>query len=93
LPRPQEDGRDPQPDEQGTPKSPEASPDRNPRNTVGDDPPEEEGQRIQYVDDVERWGHLPVHVREVFRSEGGGTLPPQYRDWIEAYYKRLNRTP
>jgi len=33
-------------------------------------------------------------VRDLFRREGDGTdLPPQYRDWIDAYYRRLNRKP
>jgi hypothetical protein len=27
----------------------------------------------------------------LFRTEGGGDLPPQYRDWIDAYHRRLNR--
>lgn len=38
-----------------------------------------------------RWGDLPVHVRELFRAQGGTDLPPHYRDWIDAYYRRLNR--
>jgi hypothetical protein len=25
--------------------------------------------------------------------EGGRDLPPRYRDWIDAYYRRLNRQP
>jgi len=32
-------------------------------------------------------------VRDLFRMEGGGDLPPRYRDWIDAYYRRLDRTP
>jgi hypothetical protein len=28
----------------------------------------------------------------VFRTKGGADMPAQYRDWIEAYYRRLNRT-
>ncbi len=38
---------------------------------------------------VEKWGELPVHVRDVFRAQGGGDMPAQYRDWIDAYYRRL----
>jgi hypothetical protein len=45
------------------------------------------------VDERERWGDLPIQVREVFRNEGGADLPPQYRDWIDAYYRRLNQRP
>jgi len=33
-----------------------------------------------------------VHARDVFRTQGGGDLPARYRDWIDAYYQRLNRT-
>ena len=45
------------------------------------------------VDNHERWGELPVHVRDVFRIEGGGDMPVQYRDWIDSYYRRLNKKP
>jgi hypothetical protein len=42
---------------------------------------------------VDRWGDLPIQVREVFRTEGGADLPPQYRDWIDGYYKKLLNQP
>ena len=70
-------------------------------NKDGDDPPRpnqpaanapdsdtEPAQPV--VDDREAWGELPIHVRDVFRAEGGPSMPPRYRDWIDAYYKRLN---
>ena len=38
---------------------------------------------------VDKWGDLPVHVRDVFRTQGGGDMPAQYRDWIDAYYRRM----
>jgi hypothetical protein len=41
----------------------------------------------------DRWGDLPVHVRELFRAQGGGDLPPRYRDWIDSYYRRSNQRP
>lgn len=41
----------------------------------------------------DRWGDLPPHVREIFRSQGGGDMPVRYRDWIDAYYRRLNQNP
>jgi hypothetical protein len=31
-----------------------------------------------------------VQVRELFRAQGGDDLPPRYRDWIDAYYRRLS---
>ncbi len=43
------------------------------------------------VQDADRWGELPIYARDLFRAEGGRDLPPQYRDWIDAYYRRLNK--
>jgi hypothetical protein len=40
---------------------------------------------------TEQWGNLPIHLRELFRAEGGTRLPARYRDWIDSYYRRLNR--
>ncbi|MCY2960284.1 MAG: hypothetical protein NTY35_08960 [Planctomycetota bacterium] len=45
---------------------------------------------MQGAEPIERWGDLPVQVREVFRNHGGGDFPPYYRDWIDQYYRRLN---
>jgi hypothetical protein len=39
----------------------------------------------------ERWGTLPEHARAIFSSEGDDEVPPRYRDWIDAYHRRLNR--
>jgi len=39
----------------------------------------------------DRWGDLPVHVQDVFRGEDAEEMPPRYREWIDAYYRRLNR--
>jgi hypothetical protein len=39
----------------------------------------------------DRWGDLPVHVQDVFRGEDSEEMPPRYREWIDAYYRRLNR--
>ncbi|MFT7665568.1 MAG: hypothetical protein ACI87A_003808 [Planctomycetota bacterium] len=36
------------------------------------------------------WGDLPRHAQRVFRAEGDGEIPAQYRDWIDAYYRKLN---
>ncbi len=40
---------------------------------------------------VDRWGDLPVYARDVFRAEGGADFPSAYREFIDAYYRRLNR--
>ena len=78
----------------GEPKSPEGS-DAPPQNRETDQPPPEgeTAGRIDAIDSTERWGDLPIHVRDLFRTEGGGDMPPQYRDWIDAYYRRLNQAP
>jgi len=64
-----------------------------PRNQPGPPPPSPSTEKVAAPNDAERWGDLPLHVRDLFRTEGGGDLPPQYRDWIDAYYRRLNRKP
>ena len=38
-----------------------------------------------------RWGELPARVRATFRNQGKDDLPVRYREWIDAYYRRLNR--
>lgn len=40
---------------------------------------------------VEDWGDLPIHLRKVFQNGVGDDVPPRYRDWVDSYYKRLNR--
>jgi hypothetical protein len=42
-------------------------------------------------DRKDAWGFLPAHARDVFRAQGGGDMPAQYREWIDAYYRRLNK--
>ncbi len=51
---------------------------------------DETGPPVAPGDDADAWGLLPERVREVFRNQGGDDLPPQYRDWIDTYYRRLN---
>jgi hypothetical protein len=48
-------------------------------------------EQVPAPDFGDRWGDLPIQAREVFRNEGSSDLPPQYRDWIDAYYVRLLR--
>src|SRR5688572_18616251 len=74
----------------GDPKSPSESK-GDPRNEKGGPPPGLETGRASQDRSNERWGELPETVRDLFRTEGGGELPPEYRDWIDAYYRRLNR--
>ena len=99
---------DPQEQEQ-TPEKPETSPAKpeqaDPKDNGEDEPEESEnseggpqnpakpGAPAGVNQDGERWGELPPRVREIFRSQGGGDLPTQYRDWIDSYYRRLNKRP
>ena len=83
-----------QPDPSGTdPKNPQASKD-SARNRAASAP--QTGAKdpaARPSDDKDRWGDLPLHARDVFRNEGGADMPAQYRDWIDAYYRRLNKKP
>jgi translation initiation factor IF-2 len=85
-PKPGQDGRE-QPDgPQGSKSDPDQKPGSDPAaGAVG--PPSASS------DARDRWGDLPFHAREVFRNEGGRDMPPLYREWIDAYYKRLNKQP
>ena len=81
-----------EPGSEGQPDSPRESLEA-PENNAGQDPQAGEIGSRSGPQGNERWGDLPTHVRDLFRTEGGGDLPPQYRDWIDAYYRRLNQRP
>lgn len=61
------------------------------RNAAGNAPPTSAKGQADGARSNEQWGDLPPTVRDLFRTEGGSDLPPQYRDWIDAYYRRLNQ--
>jgi hypothetical protein len=75
-----------------TPDGPQES-GGDPRNRPGEPPPDGATGSVPPGGGNDRWGDLPVHVRELFRAQGGDDLPPRYRDWIDAYYRRLNERP
>lgn len=81
-----------QPGELGQePESPLGS-DAGGQNIDGSDRGGEDGARGgPDLQGAESWGNLPQHVRDTFRAEGRGDLPVRYRDWIDSYYKKLNR--
>ncbi|MAF66292.1 MAG: hypothetical protein CMJ84_11630 [Planctomycetes bacterium] len=79
----------PQPS-QGQSDDPRAADDPERTNIAGADPRSLATDAPSAIDATDRWGDLPVHVRDVFRYEGGHGLPPEYRDWIDSYYRRLN---
>ncbi|MDF1838428.1 MAG: hypothetical protein P1V35_11200 [Planctomycetota bacterium] len=51
----------------------------------------ETGQGQSVLPGSGTWGNLPLHMRDIFRSEGGTDMPARYRDWIDNYYRRLNK--
>jgi hypothetical protein len=80
------------PADQGEPRSPGRESDATAQNEKNSPPRALETARIPPAGDAkDRWGDLPVQVRQVFRSDGDNDLPPQYRDWIDAYYRRLQQ--
>jgi len=100
----QERDRGPQ-EREKTPEAPEPSkqdhegqkpqdssrPDREPGENRPDEPrTDETGPPVPPGDDAGEWGFLPERMQERFRNQGGDDLPPRYRDWIDAYYRRLN---
>jgi len=61
------------------------------RNAEDVAPDDEKGKPIPASIDAGRWGELPARVRATFRNQGKDDLPVRYREWIDAYYRRLNR--
>ena len=92
--KPDGQGEKPTPSNQqgGQPNSPRDST-AQPENHESGLPPRAATAKGDAAQSNERWGDLPLQVRELFRTEGGGEMPVQYRDWIDAYYRRLNQRP
>ena len=71
--------------------------DRGPNPPPGENRPspprvDDAGQPFAPGTDADRWGNLPQRVRKVFQNQITDDLPLQYRDWIDAYYRRLNKS-
>ncbi len=82
-----------QPDQNGNPKGNKKAPGDG-KNTSSKSPPGSETEKAAHgPDSRESWGYLPEHARDVFRTQGGGQMPARYREWIDAYYKKLNQKP
>ena len=82
------------PNSNDQPNDSRASPPKDSRNNPSSGPPAQPTGNPSAVDrGKDRWGDLPVKVRDVFRAEGGGDMPAQYREWIDAYYRRLSKKP
>ena len=68
------------------------SPSTDPTNRLGSEPPTDPtGAGSPHDPAGDRWGDLPVHVQDVFRGEDSEQMPARYREWIDAYYRRLNQ--
>lgn len=84
------EGQDPQKPQSGAPKDPGESQDDDPQNAAAGEPPAgatDVNTKPAHAGD--RWGDLPVHVQDIFRTEGDRHMPARYRDWIDAYYRKL----
>src|SRR5262245_55551791 len=90
APKPGEDQAQPQPQPGG--EKPQDRGQNPPHGENRPSPPrvDEPGKPVMPLDDAERWGMLPERVRLVFQNQITDDLPIQYRDWIDAYYRRLN---
>jgi hypothetical protein len=75
------DGQDPRGNQENPAETPQQP---------GDKPPGADVGAPSNAEDGGQWGDLPVHVRRVFRNGVGEDVPPRYRDWIDAYHKRLS---
>ncbi len=73
-----------------TPSSPAESEGEG-KNTTGRLPDPQAGKLVPAVFDDDPWGVLPERFRHRFRNQGGGGFPVRYRNWIDAYYERLNQ--
>jgi hypothetical protein len=92
--KPKPDKPQKQPNGGDDPRDPRASPSKNAQNKPGAAPPGQPTEGPSKADaGKDRWGDLPVKVRDVFRTEGGSDMPVQYREWIDSYYRRLNKKP
>ncbi len=76
--------------DQDEPKGNQDSGEPTPSKPSNKSPDSETQDRVPVPPGNERWGDLPIHLRDIFRAEGGQEMPAQYRDWIDAYYRRLN---
>lgn len=82
----QEQSQDPQGEEPKGNQETEGGPDGPAKNPPGSETGDPSGAAGN-----EDWGDLPIHLRKVFQNGVSDDVPPRYRDWVDSYYKRLNR--
>ena len=86
------DGEGELPRQGETPGDSQQSSNKDPENKLGKDPlTDPTGAAAKPGSSRDRWGDLPVHYQDVFRGEDSGEMPVRYREWIDAYYRRLNQ--
>ena len=75
----------------GDPKGGQEQKEDQPETQQGGAPKDGAQNRATHSDDADRWGFLPDRQRKTFRNQGRDDLPVQYRQWIDTYYRRLNK--
>ena len=78
------------PTDGNTPSSPQDSEGEG-RDTDGPLPDPLTGKPAPAGFDDDSWGELPERFRRRFRNQGNQEFPTRYRDWIDAYYRRMNQ--
>lgn len=95
-PEGEEPGGEPKQDKPGEGETPgDKEPDKGENPPPGENRPapprlDPGGASTSAEQDAERWGTLPERVQAVLKNQITDDLPPQYRDWIDSYYRRLN---
>ncbi len=89
----EKDGQKPGDEQQKAGEEPKGNQDNPPggENRPGTERKDESGQPVAHGDDTDSWGFLPARVQETFRNQGGDDMPVRYREWIDSYYRRLNK--
>lgn len=83
------EGQKPEPQGQKPEDGQQSPPARENRNQP--DRAQDTADAVPHGNDAERWGVLPERVPHVFQNQLTDDLPLQYRDWIDGYYRRLNK--
>ena len=83
------EGQKPEPQGKQPDDGQQSPPPRENRNQP--DRAQESADAVPHGNDAERWGVLPERVPHVFQNQLTDDLPLQYRDWIDGYYRRLNK--
>jgi hypothetical protein len=64
-------------------------PTRNDQSSEGKNPPSKVHNLREAIGSNEQWGLLPKKLQEIMNSSQDKEFPPEYREVIAEYYKRL----